>query len=188
MPPEPTLRFGPYQLAGPHGPLWCDGEVVPRPPKALAVLWRLASQAGQVVTKEALLEAGWAGTVVSEAALTDRHNARRLTARDPCSGRWVTLCHPTHDLWSHRRTRQAESTPILGCPPTGRGAGSVNRPAMIRRRQRNALRFFGRIRESCSQEGQVVLQLPTGYGSGAVHWRGGAGFAPQQRRCMRQNG
>ncbi|HEX9844453.1 MAG TPA: AAA family ATPase, partial [bacterium] len=70
MPPEPTLCFGAYRLAGPHGPLWCGAQVVPLPPKALAVLWRLASQAGQVVTKEALLDAGWAGTVVSEGVLT----------------------------------------------------------------------------------------------------------------------
>jgi DNA-binding winged helix-turn-helix (wHTH) protein len=66
MPPELTLSFGPYRLAGPHGPLWREAQVVPLPPKALAVLWQLARQAGQVVTKDALLEAGWAGTVVSD--------------------------------------------------------------------------------------------------------------------------
>src|SRR5262245_14712436 len=70
MPPEPPLSFGAYRLVGPHGPLWCGDQVVPLPPKALAVLWQLATQAGQVVTKEALLDAVWAGTMVSEAVLT----------------------------------------------------------------------------------------------------------------------
>ena len=45
MPPDVPLHFGPYTLAGPQGPLWRAAEVVPLPPKALAVLWRLASQA-----------------------------------------------------------------------------------------------------------------------------------------------
>ena len=42
MPPDVPLHFGPYRLAGPQGPLWRAAEVVPLPPKALAVLWRLA--------------------------------------------------------------------------------------------------------------------------------------------------
>jgi DNA-binding winged helix-turn-helix (wHTH) protein len=94
MPPEPTLSFGAYRLAGPHGPLWCGAQVVPLPPKALAVLWRLASQAGQVVTKEALLEAGWAGTVVSEAALTTcLHTLRHALGEDAQQPRYIATVH-----------------------------------------------------------------------------------------------
>ncbi|HSF32438.1 MAG TPA: AAA family ATPase [Candidatus Tectomicrobia bacterium] len=94
MPPEPPLCFGPYRLAGPHGPLWCGAQVVPLPPKALAVLWRLASQAGQVVTKEALLEAGWAGTVVSEGVLTTcLRLLRQALGEDAQQPRYIATVH-----------------------------------------------------------------------------------------------
>ena len=66
---EPALTFGPYRLEGPHGPLAQRSQIVNLPPKALAVLWALATQAGQVVTKEALLETVWPETVVGEDAL-----------------------------------------------------------------------------------------------------------------------
>ena len=68
--PCPALHFGPYRLEGPQGPLWHHAEIVAVPPKALAVLWLLASQAGQVVSKATLLDTVWAETVVSEGTLT----------------------------------------------------------------------------------------------------------------------
>lgn len=94
MPPDQTLHFGPYRLAGAHGPLWRGAQVVPLPPKALAVLWQLASQAGQVVTKDALLEAGWAGMVVSEAALTTcLRTLRQALGEDAQQPRYIATVH-----------------------------------------------------------------------------------------------
>src|SRR5215813_4321570 len=94
MPPEQALSFGPYRLEGPHGPLWCDAQVVPVPPKALAVLWRLVTQAGQVVTKEALLDAVWAGTVVSEGALTTcLRTLRQALGEDAQQPRYIATVH-----------------------------------------------------------------------------------------------
>jgi DNA-binding winged helix-turn-helix (wHTH) protein len=49
--------------------LWRGQEVVPLHPKPFAVLCCLVTQAGQLVTKDALLEAVWPGTVGSEAVL-----------------------------------------------------------------------------------------------------------------------
>src|SRR5215510_15711277 len=94
MPPEPPLNFGAYRLVGPHGPLWCGAQVVPLPPKALAVLWQLATQAGQVVTKEALLDAVWAGTMVSEAVLTTcLRTLRQALGEDAQQPRYITTVH-----------------------------------------------------------------------------------------------
>jgi hypothetical protein len=64
--------FRPYCLAGPQGPRWCGAEVVAVPPKALAVLWTLVGQAGQVVAKDVLRERVWPETVVSESVLGER--------------------------------------------------------------------------------------------------------------------
>jgi len=94
MPPEPPLSFGAYRLVGPHGPLWCGDQVVPLPPKALAVLWQLATQAGQVVTKEALLDAVWAGTMVSEGVLTTcLRILRQALGEDAQQPRYIATVH-----------------------------------------------------------------------------------------------
>ena len=52
------LTFGPYRLEGPDGLLWRRDRVVRLPPKATSVLWALVSRAGQLVTKQTLLELG----------------------------------------------------------------------------------------------------------------------------------
>ena len=62
------VSFGPYRLAGPHGPLLRRSLEVTIPPKALAVLWLLVSRASAVVTKEELLSTVWKGTVVGDEA------------------------------------------------------------------------------------------------------------------------
>jgi DNA-binding winged helix-turn-helix (wHTH) protein/predicted ATPase len=64
------LAFGPFRLDLRDERLWHGDEATPLSPKTFAVLRCLATQAGQLVTKEALLEAGWPNTVVSESILT----------------------------------------------------------------------------------------------------------------------
>src|SRR5262245_28060670 len=94
MPSDRLLQFGPYTLAGPQGPLWREAQVVALPPKALAVLWQLASQAGQVVSKAALLEAGWADTVVGEGVLTVCLNTlRQALGDDARQPRYLATVH-----------------------------------------------------------------------------------------------
>jgi DNA-binding winged helix-turn-helix (wHTH) protein len=64
------------------------------PPKALAVLWQLATQAGQVVTKEALLDAVWAGTLVSEGVLTTcLRILRQALGEDAQQPRYIATVH-----------------------------------------------------------------------------------------------
>ena len=50
--------------------VWHGRAMVRLPPKVFAVLRLLVAQAGQLVTKEALLQAVWPEAVVSEAVLT----------------------------------------------------------------------------------------------------------------------
>ena len=86
--------FGLYRLAGPQGPLWQDAEVVPVPPKALAVLWTLVCQAGQVVPKELLLERGWPETVVSDGVLASCiRRLRRVLEVDPQHPPYIATVH-----------------------------------------------------------------------------------------------
>jgi DNA-binding winged helix-turn-helix (wHTH) protein len=94
QPAGPALTFGPYRLDGPEGLLWRRGRVVSLPPKATAVLWALASRAGQLVTKQALLELGWLDTVVGEAVLTVSIRALRQVLDDDASQpRYIETVH-----------------------------------------------------------------------------------------------
>jgi DNA-binding winged helix-turn-helix (wHTH) protein len=94
MPPDVTLCFGGYRLIGPHGPLWQGSQVVPLPPKALAVLWLLASQAGHVVSKATLLDTVWADMTVGEGSLTSCLRTLRSALRDDTKdARYIATVH-----------------------------------------------------------------------------------------------
>jgi len=63
-------HFGPYQLEVHRGELRCASRPVVLEPKGFDVLVYLIEHRDRIVTKEELLEHCWAGTFVSEAALT----------------------------------------------------------------------------------------------------------------------
>src|SRR5262249_54521107 len=63
-------HFGPYQLDVQRGELRCASHPVVIEPKGFDVLLYLLQHRDRLVTKEELLEHCWAGTFVSEAALT----------------------------------------------------------------------------------------------------------------------
>src|SRR5215813_2692360 len=63
-------HFGPYQLDVQRGELRCASHPVVLEPKVFDVLVYLIEHRDRIVTKEELLEHCWAGTFVSEAALT----------------------------------------------------------------------------------------------------------------------
>ena len=62
--------FDAFRLDPRDARLWRGADVLPLHPKSFAVLCCLVTQAGQLVTKDALLAAVWPETAVSEAVLT----------------------------------------------------------------------------------------------------------------------
>ena len=64
------LHFPPFRLDPSNERLWCETVEIPLRPKTFAVLRYLVEHAEQLVTKEELLNAVWAETVVGEDALT----------------------------------------------------------------------------------------------------------------------
>src|SRR5262245_22799646 len=94
MSEPPCLVFGPFQLDRRDERLWCGPEAIPLPPKTFAVLCCLVTQAGQLVTKEALLEAVWPDTVVSEAVVTVAMRTLRQVLGDPArTPRFIETVH-----------------------------------------------------------------------------------------------
>lgn len=91
---EQEFSFGPYRLAGRHGPLLFKSYPVNIPPKALSMLWVLISRAGQVVTKDELLATVWEGTIVSEDTLTSFMRLLRRALKDRASQpRYIATVH-----------------------------------------------------------------------------------------------
>ena len=69
MPGTRQWCFGPFRLDPTTESLWRDEVLLPLPPKPFAVLAYLVVHAGQVVSKETLLEAVWPHTAVTEGVL-----------------------------------------------------------------------------------------------------------------------
>lgn len=76
------------------GPLWCRSEMEELPPKVLAVLWLLATQAGKIVSKATLLDTVWSGTFVTEGTLaTCLSRLRDSLGDDIQQPRYVATVH-----------------------------------------------------------------------------------------------
>src|SRR5262245_49239419 len=74
--------------------VWQGDVMVHLPPKTLAVLHLLMEQVGQLVTKDALLEAVWPEAVVSDAVLTVCIGELRKALRDSAQApRFIQTVH-----------------------------------------------------------------------------------------------
>src|SRR5215510_10980502 len=88
------LVFGPFRLDLRDERLWRGHEAIPLSPKTFEVLCCLVTQAGQLVTKEALLEAVWPETVVSESILTvAMRPLRRVLGDQARTPRFIETVH-----------------------------------------------------------------------------------------------
>jgi predicted ATPase/DNA-binding winged helix-turn-helix (wHTH) protein len=88
------LTDEPWRVDWPNACVWQGDAMVRLPPKACAVLRLLVEQAGQLVPKEALLEAIWPEAVVSEAVLTVCIGELRKALRDSAKApRFIETVH-----------------------------------------------------------------------------------------------
>jgi DNA-binding winged helix-turn-helix (wHTH) protein len=94
MPEHRILIFEPFCLDVGNEQLWRVQEVIHLTHKAFAVLHYLAEHAGQLVTKDELLEVVWPQTHVSEAALAVCIREIRQTVGDnPRTPRFIETVH-----------------------------------------------------------------------------------------------
>jgi DNA-binding winged helix-turn-helix (wHTH) protein len=86
--------FGAFRLDASTACLWRDEQLLPLTPKPLAVLAYLVARAGQVVTKDELLEAVWPETVVSEGVLkTCLAQIRRVLGETAQAPQYIATVH-----------------------------------------------------------------------------------------------
>jgi predicted ATPase/DNA-binding winged helix-turn-helix (wHTH) protein len=127
MQAEQVVGFGPYRFALSGEQLWRGQHAVKLTPKALVLLRALVTRAGELVTKEELLQIGWPQTVVSDYALTacikDLRRALRDDSRQP---RFIGTVHrrgfrfigKVVNHQQHPVARKKEAARIQGQAPT----------------------------------------------------------------------
>jgi DNA-binding winged helix-turn-helix (wHTH) protein len=94
MQAEQLLGFGPYRFDLGAEQVWRGKHAVKLTPKALVLLRTLVTRAGEVVTKEELLQTGWPQTVVSDDALTACvQELRRALGDDARQPRYIETVH-----------------------------------------------------------------------------------------------
>lgn len=85
-----SLRFGPFAFDEANARLVAEGRAIALAPKAFGVLAELLRHAGQLVTKDALLDSVWGHRHVSESVLkTTISELRAVLGDDAKSPRWV---------------------------------------------------------------------------------------------------
>src|SRR5512144_1494691 len=123
MEADRCLTFGDVSLDLAKEKLLCGGEVVALTPKAFAVLRRLVEDGGQLVSKEALLQAGWAKTHVSDGVLkVIILEIRRALDDDPAAPSFIETVPRRGYRFIAPRARQADvaATPDPRAAPVGR--------------------------------------------------------------------
>src|SRR4029453_2465624 len=87
-------HFGPFRLDEANAILWRAEQPVTLRPKTFEVLVYLVTHAGQLVTKEALLDAIWPETAVGEGVLkTSMNELRRTLGETAKAPRWIVTVH-----------------------------------------------------------------------------------------------
>ena len=80
--------------------IWRDGEKIGVPPKAFLVLRRLMERAGQLVTKNELIEAVWPNTYVTERVLNNAVGQLRQALGDSSKQpRFIETVHRRGFRW-----------------------------------------------------------------------------------------
>jgi DNA-binding winged helix-turn-helix (wHTH) protein/alpha-beta hydrolase superfamily lysophospholipase len=77
-----TYRFGAFELDTPRFELRRDGAPVPLEPQVFELLALFVSRAGELVTRDEMIDAVWGGRIVSEATISSRVNAVRRALGD----------------------------------------------------------------------------------------------------------
>ena len=111
--------FGPFRLDPATGSLWRDEVLLPLPPKPFTVLAYLVAHAGQVVSKETLLEAVWPHTAVTEGVLkTCLGQIRQVLGETVRTPQYIATLHRRGYRFVAPVVEHAEAVPgPTGAPP-----------------------------------------------------------------------
>ena len=111
MDTETVFLFPPFRLDVRNQQLWRGSQAIALRPKTFAVLQYLVAHVGQVATQDALLDAVWGATAVSETVVRNSIRELRTTLGDPAQ-------HPQFIQTVHRRGyRFIAPVTVANAPP-----------------------------------------------------------------------
>src|SRR5262245_3063396 len=94
MQPDKPVTFAGFRLDAYNEQLWRGTQAIALRPKVFAVLRHLVEHAGQLVTKQQLLDAVWPGTYVTDAVLKDSiKQLRDALGDDAGTPRFIETAH-----------------------------------------------------------------------------------------------
>src|SRR2546430_8243754 len=111
-------HFGPFRLDLANACLWHAAQPVPLRPKTFEVLVYLVTHAGQLVTKDSLLDAIWPETAVGDGVLkTSMHELRKALGETAKAPQWIATVHRRGSRLPSSGTTRGRAPPPPG-PPT----------------------------------------------------------------------
>ena len=111
---DKPVTFGGFRLETANEQLWKGSLAIRLRPKAFAVLRHLVAHAGQLVTKQQLLDAVWPDTFVTDAVLKDSvRQVRDALGDDPASPQFIETAHRRGYRFIARIGEQHRSEPIV---------------------------------------------------------------------------
>ncbi len=114
------IVFEDFELDATRGELRRDGAVVPIEPQVLDLIAHLAARAGEIVTRDELIEHVWGGRIVSDSAISTRINAARAALGDDGTAQRLIKTVPRRGFRFEVAVRDA-----AGAPPPTRDKPSV---------------------------------------------------------------
>jgi len=84
-----VYRFGPFELDAVHRRLLCEGSPVALPDRHINLLAVLASHAGQIVSKQSLIESVWGIAVTDNSIERGIWNLRRALGQQPSGAPYI---------------------------------------------------------------------------------------------------
>lgn len=89
MPPGERFAFGPFQLDAKTRRLFRDGEPVALAPRQFDLLHLLVSRAGQILSKDLLIETAWQGVAVTDNSLEQAISSLRRMLTPPVGQQYI---------------------------------------------------------------------------------------------------
>jgi DNA-binding winged helix-turn-helix (wHTH) protein/predicted ATPase len=152
--------FGAFRLDARPTCLWRDGQLLPLPPKPLAVLAYLVARTGQVVTKDELLEGVWPETVVSEGVLkTCLAQIRRVLGETAQEPQYIATVHRRGYRFMAPVTVQElpAPTPEAAAEPVRDSQVVLTPPLLLVARQAEMAQLYQRWTQALQGTRQVVF-------------------------------
>jgi len=110
-------RFGEFELAPGQGALWRDGARVPVMPKPIAVLTVLVESAGQIVSKEELLDRVWNGAAIEDNNVTQTISTLRKILGEKRGENRFIVTEPGNGYRFVARVTRIDTVPVALVEP-----------------------------------------------------------------------